>query len=94
LFKQLTGLPCPGCGLTRAYQAAWKGNYAEAFSWHPLFWLVPVAGAAAVAWQAQPLPRRGDRTVGRLAGAALTAWLGLWLARLTVGLPGVASRRW
>lgn len=40
-FKSLTGIPCPGCGLTRAYLALFKGNLSKAFFYHPLF-IVPV----------------------------------------------------
>ncbi|MBN1623217.1 MAG: DUF2752 domain-containing protein [Clostridia bacterium] len=42
LFRRLTGLPCPSCGMTRAYISLFKGNIANAFFMHPLFPLVPV----------------------------------------------------
>lgn len=35
------GTPCPGCGLTRAYLAAFKGNMGAAFTYHPLFFVPP-----------------------------------------------------
>lgn len=38
--KVLFGIPCPGCGLTRAYFAAFRLDFKQAFSYHPLF---PVA---------------------------------------------------
>ena len=41
-LKSTVGLPCPGCGLTRAYRAVWGRDLAAAFYWHPLFWYVPV----------------------------------------------------
>lgn len=42
-FKYLTGFPCPACGMTRAYRFLFHGDFFSAFSYHPLFWLLPVA---------------------------------------------------
>lgn len=39
VFKLLFGLPCPGCGLTRANLLFFTGNFYEAFLMHPLFLL-------------------------------------------------------
>lgn len=39
-FKAFFGLPCPGCGLTRASVSFVKGDIAAAFFYHPLFLLV------------------------------------------------------
>ena len=39
-FYNLTGLPCPGCGLTRAFVCLGHGRWHEAVHWHPLGWLV------------------------------------------------------
>ena len=40
-FKALTGLPCPGCGLTHSFCAIGKGNLRDAFTFNavgpPLF---------------------------------------------------------
>ena len=38
----VTGIPCPGCGLTRACLAALRLDLAAAFSYHFMFWSVPV----------------------------------------------------
>lgn len=42
-FKNLTGLPCPGCGLTHSFCAFGKGHLLAAFEWNllgpPLFLL-------------------------------------------------------
>ncbi|MCL2072055.1 MAG: DUF2752 domain-containing protein [Oscillospiraceae bacterium] len=42
IFKVSLGLPCPGCGLTRAFGAFSRLQLGEAFWWHPLFWYIPV----------------------------------------------------
>ena len=42
-IKFSTGVSCLGCGLTRAWLAALRFEFAEAFAYHPLFWLVPIA---------------------------------------------------
>ncbi|KAF1300172.1 MULTISPECIES: DUF2752 domain-containing protein [Enterococcus] len=39
-FKAITGLPCPGCGMTRAFLHFFSGDFTGAFYYHPLFWLV------------------------------------------------------
>ena len=36
VFHNLTGLPCPGCGLTRSWVSMAHGQFASAFVWHPL----------------------------------------------------------
>ena len=41
------GIPCPGCGLTRATLALLRGDFARAFGFHPLvFVLAPLFACA------------------------------------------------
>ncbi|MBC8544660.1 MAG: DUF2752 domain-containing protein [Clostridia bacterium] len=40
VIRLLTGIPCPGCGLSRAYLALLHGHIADAFYYHPLFFTV------------------------------------------------------
>jgi hypothetical protein len=40
LFYNTTGVPCPGCGMTRAFLHLFEGHIKEAFHFHPLFPLV------------------------------------------------------
>lgn len=44
-IRNTTGIPCPGCGMSRAWTAALRLDFASAFSWHPMFW-----SAAAAFW--------------------------------------------
>lgn len=41
-FKYLTGLDCPGCGLTRAFLSAFRLDFKAAFNYHPLFLLIGI----------------------------------------------------
>ena len=48
VFRRITGLPCPSCGMTRAYISLFKGDISGAFLMHPLFPLVPVIAALVI----------------------------------------------
>lgn len=39
--KTLTGIPCPACGMTRAWLHVLMGDIPGAFAYHPLFWTAP-----------------------------------------------------
>jgi hypothetical protein len=39
-FYEMTGLPCPGCGLTRAFVCLGHGDWRTSLHWHPIGWLV------------------------------------------------------
>ena len=42
LLKTLFRIPCPGCGMTRAYVSLLHGDILQAFQWHPMFWSLPL----------------------------------------------------
>ena len=39
MIRNVTGYPCPGCGMTRAHIEVLKLNFKKAFNYHPLFML-------------------------------------------------------
>lgn len=41
-IRQLLGISCPGCGILRAYVAAFELDLGKAFSCHPLWFAVPI----------------------------------------------------
>lgn len=41
LIRHFTGLICPGCGMSRAWMAVLRLDFAAAFHYHPMFWSVP-----------------------------------------------------
>lgn len=42
IYLTLFGVPCPGCGMTRALVSAVHLNVTEAAAFHPMFWSVPI----------------------------------------------------
>ena len=42
-FHAFTGIPCPGCGLTRAFCAISRGGFSQAWALHPFSF--PIYGA-------------------------------------------------
>ena len=55
-MKASSGLPCPGCGITRSMIYCSRGDFARAFHHHPLgpaIWVAAIIGASSIAW-----PRR------------------------------------
>lgn len=39
---QFLHIPCPGCGMTRAWIHALQFDFSAAFSYHGMFWSMPV----------------------------------------------------
>jgi hypothetical protein len=91
-FHRLTGLACPGCGLTRASFAVLHGRFGEAFRLNPLgFLLLPVAmtGVAleTTAWVRQNPESPRLKVGARGAKAILTLLLIYWIVRNLPGWP-------
>ncbi len=42
LFQATLGLPCPGCGMTRAIRSLLHFDFAAAFSFHPMVFSLPI----------------------------------------------------
>ena len=40
LFRYVTGLPCPGCGLTRSFSCILHGDFARGYDFHPFGYLL------------------------------------------------------
>lgn len=81
-FKQLTGLPCPGCGMTHATAALLRGDIRGMLSCHTLapvfllFWAVVAAGLLWPASGRELLLERLDRLERR---TRWPLWVGIIL---------------
>ena len=93
IFHELTGLSCPGCGLTRAASALSQGRIREALSWNPMLpvyvayflWTVPTATVRYVRGERDPILFGPDW----LHILMLAATLLFGLVRIILGLVGV-----
>lgn len=89
LLRNWTGIPCPGCGVTRSLAALLRGDLGAALRVHPL---APVLAIELlllwVAWGVSLVrARRGldEWLVARLLLANLAAFLALWIVRAATG---------
>ena len=99
LFKSAAGIPCPGCGLTRATISLLRGEFAAAFGAHAFAPLLLLALAALAVAALLPAGRREAFAglVGRFerrtkaAYVVVAALLLYWSVRLLF-LPGAFGR--
>lgn len=87
-FRRLTGLPCPGCGLTRSWVYLAHGWWRESLAAHPFGVVAVVAAVLLVGGVLVALLRRAplpdlDAVVRRpWVLAVVGAWLAFAVARL------------
>lgn len=84
-FAAVTGLPCPGCGTTRALFLALTGRFGEAFLYQPFLFLW-ILLAVYAAWQRYI---RGERAAGALPAATgiVVLMVCFYLYRMAVVFP-------
>ena len=75
-IRFLTGISCPGCGMTRAWIHLVCGDVRGAFAYHPLV-LVPAAAFVIYLWK----DRFKDRTIRLLTAAAVVLFLAVYVIR-------------
>lgn len=93
LFRRTLELPCPGCGLTRAFSLLARGDLRGAMLFHPLAPVLLIEALAAWVvwglWAHRRLPASVEVLVARRPERWLVATgallLALWLGRLAIG---------
>lgn len=95
-FRLLSGLPCPGCGLTRSWVYLMHGHWSDAVAANPfgilsLLSVVAVIVAVVVALvRRQPVPELGRFTRHRLVWVVLAGWVAFGVVRAVAVLTGVS----
>lgn len=90
----LTGVACPGCGMSRAIAWMFRGDFERSVSYHPLAPLLVLISVVAVVWavgrrfRGWRTPRTAVLNGGLMVLAALL--MAVWVTRLASGtLPPV-----
>ncbi len=86
-IRFLTGISCPGCGISRALIALLKGDVASAFYYHPLFWLPMVI---VVLWFFRR--KWSGAQVRRFLIACIILYLAVYMIRMVTGSNIVVCR--
>ncbi len=103
LSRVLLHLPCPGCGLTRAMAAAWRGDLWASFTYHPLGLPVMMLSAFLLLHRVCPPRWRLRRALDRGAilltrpqslCAAIGLLLGTYAMRVVMSVLGHGVFRW
>ena len=82
-IRYALGIPCPGCGITRALLSAVTFNFGIAFTYHPLWVLSPLI-LLYILYDGSLFGKIADRIIISLMCGA---FLAVWILRLAGVLP-------
>lgn len=83
-IRLITGVPCPSCGMTRAYISLFCGDFCMAFYYHPLFFLLPKALVLVILLLLNEKKRSGKftRPLNIISISLLSIYMLTYLVRL------------
>ncbi len=90
VFRHLTGLPCPGCGLTRSFVMLAHGDVSAGFGYNlmgPVLFTVLAVSVAVAVWvlvsgRSGVLSRWSSVVFSKPALAVLAVWIGYGIVRM------------
>lgn len=88
LIRQFTGVICPTCGMTRAWRACFRLELLVAFSYHPMFWIIPVL---ALAFLLDGFAFPGKKATHVIYWVTLLGFAATWMIRILCSLCGVQT---
>ena len=80
-IRFLTGISCPGCGMTRAVLSALRFRFADAFCFHPL-WILLLPAVALIGYLSFKEKRNARRAVLIVCATLLLA---VYVFRMAMG---------
>lgn len=83
LFYNITGIPCPACGMTRSYINLFQGNINQAFWNHPLFWIIPLIPIILFIDQRKPKWKLADKVFI----PTIILFIVVWIIRVILFFP-------
>jgi len=86
-YLTLTGLACPGCGLTRAVHFLLHGEVGRAFAFNPWAFVSGPALLAFILLSVVPDPARTVRVRTGISWMMLMITIGFWIWRNTSSYP-------
>lgn len=85
-FYLLFGIPCPGCGMTRAWISLFCGEVTKAFYFHPIFFAAAVVAVCVILCEIKPKLKRSKVITGVYL-AMCVAFLATYVYRMAVFFP-------
>ena len=82
----MTGFPCPGCGMTRAFLCVLTGHFADAAAYNACIYLWITAGGYFF-WNRYVKGRRAKGII-RILGAIAVIMTGYYFYRMALQFPG------
>lgn len=89
-FLHIFGIPCPGCGMTRALISAVRLDFKEAFHYHPLFPIV-IVWAVYMLLKHMGKIKVSKKTENRLLLAVCILFITVYIIRFLTGSDIVAA---
>jgi hypothetical protein len=95
-FSSATGLPCPGCGVTRSLSCGLRGLWLESWHYHPMGLLILALFGFTAAQSLLPRPAREHLAQGTKGHALLfnTVYLAFVVAFISFGFARALAHFW
>jgi hypothetical protein len=88
MIRQLTGVICPTCGMSRAWLACFRLEFRAAFFYHPMFWSIPVL---ALAFLLDGYAFPGKKATHVIYWVTLLGFALTWVIRILCSLHGIQT---